>query len=278
MILKSIISETNPIIIGESNPSDKMKYVFKDYFDIILMMSSRFSKMTRRYQDYLQIIYDNSRWKLLSYFRKEAFEIMIALSSQNILSSIHGSVARGDVNTDSDIDVYVPYVISSLKIELSLTMNGINIHSRKIAQATPNHAPKAHIYLDAEERKTVTFPLFPFSTSELEFYKFGGVVGLDDIKNDVRVPGCDKRLMLIEPTEKGHIESSIKDYETEVASKIGINVSTVKERIRVLNRRAEKGRTGIILSVPLLRDEVFEEVLKRLADSNPIVRRRSMFK
>ena len=241
-------------------------------------MSSRFSKMTRRHQDYLEIIYDDSRWKLLSYFRKEASEIMVALSSHNISSSIHGSVARGDVNVDSDIDVYIPYVVSSLKIELSLTMNGIDIYSRKIAQATPNHALKAHIYLDAEERKTVTFPLFPFSTSELEFYSFGGVVGLDDIKNDIRVTGCDKRLMLIEPTEKGHVESSIEGHETEVASKIGINISTVKERIRVLNRRTEIGRTGIILSVPLLQDEVFEEVLKRLVDSNPIVRRRSMFK
>jgi predicted nucleotidyltransferase len=234
--------------------------------------------MTRRHQDSLEITYDNARWELLSHFRKEAFEIMTALTSHNICSSIHGSVARGDVNSDSDIDIYIPYVVSSLKIELSLTMNGKDIHSRKIAQATPNHALKAHIYLDAEERKTVTFPLFPFSTSELEFYRFGGVVGLDDIKINVRVPGCDKRLMLIEPTEKGHIESSIEGYETEVASKIGINISTVKERIRVLNRRAKIGRTGIILSVPLLPDEVFEEVLKRLVDSNPIVRRRSMLK
>jgi hypothetical protein len=234
--------------------------------------------MTRGYPEYLEIIYDSSRWKLLSYFREQAFEITVALSSQNVCSSIHGSVARGDVNIDSDIDVFIPYVTSSFKIELSLTLNGIDIYSRKIAQATPNHAPKAHIYLDADERRTVTFPLFPFGFSELEFYRFGGVIDLDDIKKNVRVPGCDKRLMLIEPTKNGHIESSIEGYETEVATKIGVNVSTVKERIRVLNRRAEIGRTGIMLSVPLKRDEVFEEVLKRLVDSNPIVRRRSMFK
>jgi hypothetical protein len=48
----------------------------------------------------------------------------------------------------------------------------------------------------------------------------------------------------------------------------------VEERIRVLTRREKVGRTGIVFSRDLEEDEVFEEALKQVADTNPIVRRR----
>jgi hypothetical protein len=182
------------------------------------------------------------------------------------------------VNDDSDIDVIIPYVVSSHTVELALTMNGFEVYSRRIAQATPSHTPKAHIFLDSEEKQCVTFPLVPFRNLEFEFYRFGGFLELKDLREDKRVSGCDKRLMLIEPTSRGHFESPIEGREAEVAKIVGVSVDIVNERVRVLKRRGEVGRTGIVLSVDLGDGEVFEEVLKRLAESNPIVRRRLLKK
>ena len=55
---------------------------------------------------------------------------------------------------------------------------------------------------------------------------------------------------------------------------VGVGVRIVEERIRVLTRRERVGRTGIVFSRDLEEDEVFEEALKQVSDTNPIVRRR----
>jgi hypothetical protein len=94
------------------------------------------------------------------------------------------------------------------------------------------------------------------------------------LKADVRVPGVDKRLMLIEPTPKGHIESTIIGKEEAVAHLLGISLNTVLDRVRTLTRRGEVGRTGVFLKRELTPDENLEEVLKNLADRNPAIRRR----
>lgn len=232
----------------------------------------------RSYGDGIEVIYDPSRWRLLEGFRRQGITIMDALSSRGIASAIYGSVARGDVNEDSDADVIIPYVVSSHTVELALDISGFKIHSRRIAQATPSHTPKAHIFLDSEEKQCVTFPLVSFQTLELEFYRFGGLLELKELKEEKRVPGCDKRLMLIEPTSRGHFESPIEGREAEVAEIVGVSVNIVNERVRVLKRRKRVGRTGIVLSANLGDEEVFEEVLKRLAESNPVVRRRLLKK
>ncbi|MHA1628204.1 MAG: nucleotidyltransferase domain-containing protein, partial [Candidatus Baldrarchaeia archaeon] len=88
------------------------------------------------------------------------------------------------------------------------------------------------------------------------------------------VPGVDKRLILIEPTVKGHIESSIIGRESEVAKILGVSVDIIKERINVLLRRDKIGRTGVYLKRELSPHETFGEVLKKIADRDPIVRRR----
>ena len=225
------------------------------------------------YIDGVEVVYSPTRWRLLVSLRREALEIMTSLSSRSLLPSVHGSVARGDVNPDSDIDIIIPYVVSSHTVELALTTKGFKTYSRKIAQATPSHALKAHIYLDADEKRCVTFPLVPFRTLELEFYKFGGSLDLPSLKADRRVAGCDKRLMLIQPTTRGHIEFPVKGREVEVAKIIGASLEIVRERVRVLTRRGEIGRTGIVLTANLGEGEVFEDVLRDLAASNPIVRR-----
>lgn len=226
-----------------------------------------------RFDDGIEVVYSPMRLELLRRLRRRAVDIMDSLVSRELTPFVHGSVSRGDVNSGSDIDIIIPSVVSSHTVELALSMQGFEIYSRRIAQATPSHAPKAHIYLDVEEKECVTFPLVSFRTLELEFYRFGGILDLPSLKADKRVPGCDKRLMLIKPTEQGHTEFPVKSRELEAAKIIGVSLEIVKERVRVLTRRKEIGRTGIVLSVDVGDGEVFEDVFRRLAASNPIVKR-----
>jgi len=80
--------------------------------------------------------------------------------------------------------------------------------------------------------------------------------------------------MLIEPTLKGHIESSIVGREETVAHLLGVSLNTVLDRVHALLRRNEVGRTGVFIEKELSPDETFEMALKKLADQNPAVRRR----
>ena len=89
-----------------------------------------------------------------------------------------------------------------------------------------------------------------------------------------RVPGVDKRLMLIEPTAHGHEESSILGHEENVARKLRISSDTVFNRTRVLLRRDQVGRTGLFLERELSNEETFESVLRELSDEKPEIRRR----
>jgi predicted nucleotidyltransferase len=230
--------------------------------------------MTMGNRDIKEVRYDASHWALLRRLRGTALQIMKALAARNMNSAVYGSVARGDVNDKSDVDVIVPYQVSSTTIELALKLGGFKLFTRKIAQATPSHTPKAHIYLDPLEQVCVTFPLASFRSLEQEFYRFGGFLRAADLMEETRVPGCDKKLMLIQPTQRGHTASPIIGREGEVAAIVGVGVRIVEERIRVLTRREKVGRTGIVFSRELEEDAVFEEVLKRVADANPIVRRR----
>ncbi len=90
----------------------------------------------------------------------------------------------------------------------------------------------------------------------------------------MRVCGVDKRLLLIEPTEKGHRETTIVGREEHVAKLLGISVETVLDRVHALLRRDDVGRTGVFIERELLEDETFELALKHIADQNPAVRRR----
>ena len=125
-----------------------------------------------------------------------------------------------------------------------------------------------------DEQQCVSFPLLKLRSVERGFYKFGGEASLQTLKEDVRVPGVDKRLMLIEPTSKGHVESTVIGREEAVAHLLGVSLETVFDRVRALRRRDEVGRTGVFIEKELLPNETFEEALKKLADQNPAVRRR----
>jgi hypothetical protein len=131
---------------------------------------------------------------------------------------------------------------------------------------------KAYIEIDA--KASVSFPLMRMRKVEREFYKFGGEITINYLQKSVRVAGVDKRLMLIEPTERGHTESSIIGCEEQTAKILGISTETVLDRVHALLKRDEVGRTGVFIKKELASDETFEMALKRLADENPAVRRR----
>jgi uncharacterized protein len=185
---------------------------------------------------------------------------------------VHGSIARGDVNKNSDVDVFIAEPQSSFLVETALERAHVPINARLLIQATPNYAMKA--YLELDDGTSVSFPLMPMRRVEREFYKFGGEVDLNQLKAGARVAGVDKRLMLIEPTSKGHVESSVIDREEAVAKRLGVSSETVLDRVHALLKRDEVGRTGVFVKRELASDETFEMALKRLADENPAVRRR----
>jgi predicted nucleotidyltransferase len=228
-------------------------------------------KPSRR-ADYKEVVYNAERWALLTKFRDKATWIMEALEKASIESIVHGSIARGDVNAKSDIDVFIPQQISSFTVEAALEKARIGFNKRLIIQATPTYAMKA--YIEIGEKVSVSFPLMKMRKVEREFYRFGGEATLKDLKSGVRVLGVDKRLRLIEPTEKGHKESTIVGHEEHVAKLLGISVETVLDRVHALMRRDEVGRTGVFIERELLEDETFELILKKLAEQNPAVRRR----
>lgn len=221
--------------------------------------------------DAVEVVYKPWRWNLLRELRTRAAEVMRALEGGGVQAIVHGSVARGDVTYKSDVDVVIPHPIQSFKVEVILRSRGLAPVEKVVAMATPIHAIKAHLYLD--ERTCVTFPLVELTKLEREFYRFGGEVRLEDIEKGVRVAGVDKRLMLINPTPRGHVESPIRGREEEVARVLGVSVDIVKERVRVLIKRDEVGRTGIYLKRKLAVDECFEEVLVKLRDTDPVIRK-----
>jgi predicted nucleotidyltransferase len=219
-----------------------------------------------------EVTYTGLRWQQLKELRKNAVWIMDALEAFHLRSLTHGSIARGDVKLGSDVDIFIPEIQSSFIVESALEKAKIPVNSRFIVQATPSYAMKAHIEID--ETKTVSFPLMEMRRVEREFYRFGGEVNLAQLKANVRVAGVDKRLMLIEPTEKGHIESSVVGKEEFAAKVLGVSAETVFDRVHALLRRDVVGRTGVFVKKELLQDETFELALKKLSEQNPAVRRR----
>ena len=226
-----------------------------------------------RLLDRISFGYSPSHWKLFKTLRRDALGILEGLGTWKASAIVHGSLARGDVDEKSDIDILLPADVSTQLVEAGLEAAGFEALARELAQATPVHSPKAHIYLDPEQKKAITIPLAPLRKLELEFYTFGGMVTWQDLQDQIRRPGCTKKLTLIEPTEEGHVESSILGREPEVARLLGISVDIVRERVRVLTRRDSIGRTGVFLKLPVSEGVSFEEALRAESKVNPAVRR-----
>lgn len=223
----------------------------------------------------VEVIYDEKRWKLLRELRSKTVQTMEILEKFHLRSIVHGSIARGDVSETSDIDIFLPDPPSSFIIETTLERSGVPVNRRIVVQATPLYAVKGYIEID--KQRCISFPLAKLRPVEKDFYKFGGEASLSMLRKDVRVPGVDKRLMLIEPTSEGHVESAVVGREEVVANLLGVSLNTVLDRVHALLRRDEVGRTGVFIERELSPDETFELVLKKLADQNPAVRRRLKF-
>ncbi|MDH4212517.1 MAG: nucleotidyltransferase domain-containing protein [Candidatus Thorarchaeota archaeon] len=218
--------------------------------------------------DVRTVTYDQAHWNLLDRLRSHAIKVIHRIeSSVAIQPFVHGSIARGDVSESSDIDIIIHQPMSSYKLELAL---GKFLH-RELVQATPSMVLKGHLYL--EDNVVVSFPIFKLRPREEEFYHWGGVLNLKGLEAGMRVPGVDKRLVLVEPSPTGHTEYGVIGHEHEVAKKLKVSVDIAKERVRVLTRRDNVGRTGVYLNRPLTESESFEEVAKQLQDSDPALRR-----
>jgi predicted nucleotidyltransferase len=220
----------------------------------------------------VEVIYSDKHWQLLNELRAKTFEIMKMLENSNIHSIVHGSIARGDVSANSDIDVFIAEPPSSFIIETAIEHASLSVNRRFLVQATPSYAVKGYIELDPQ--LVVSLPLLKLRPTERDFYRFSGEATLQMLRDNVRVAGVDKRLMLIESTSKGHIESTIVGKEATVAHMLHISVDTVLDRVHALLRRDEIGRTGVFIERELYPDETFEMILKQLTDQNPAVRRR----
>jgi len=220
----------------------------------------------------VEVVYSQKRWKLLEELRNKAIEMMEPLEKANLFCIVHGSIARGDVSAKSDIDVFLPEPPSSFLIESTLERAGLRVGRRILVQATPSYAAKG--YMELDRQRGVSFPLMKLRPFERDFYRFGGEATLQTLKNSQRVIGVDKRLMLIEPTGQGHVETTIVGREETVAKLLDVSVQTVLDRVHALLRRDEVGRTGVFIERELGPEETFELVLKQLADENPAVRRR----
>lgn len=225
-----------------------------------------------RRHDFREVVYDSLRWTLLEELRGKATRILNAFESFRLHAMVHGSIARGDITKNSDVDVFIAEPQSSFLVETALERADIPVKARLLIQATPNYAMKAYIEIDTGT--SVSFPLMKMRRVEREFYRFGGEINLNQLKADIRVLGVDKRLMLIEPTTVGHVESSIIDREETVAKRLSVSAETVLDRVHALLKRDEVGRTGVFVKRELAPDETFEGVMKKLADENPVVRRR----
>ncbi len=223
----------------------------------------------------MEVIYDEDRWRILREKRIKSIKILKALRDCGIdLAVVHGSVARGDVNIDSDVDVSLlrpyPYGIVKLCIENS----GFKIYSIVIVQPTPRHTPKIYLYLDHLEEQSISIPIVELEPIEIEYYRFSGMATLDDLYMDKRVCGVNKKLMFIEPMDKGHRELPVIGNEGYVAKRLGISINVVRDRVDALTRRAMEGHTGLFIDMEIPYFEEIENVIEDLCNRNMLFRRR----
>lgn len=217
-----------------------------------------------------QITYSQSHWNLLKEKRKKATAILETLREAQIKGYVYGSVARGDINEKSDIDIITFSPPTPFLLERALNRN-FSIYEKEISQATPKLAIKGHIHLD--NTTTITFPITKLSKAEREFYTYGGKLTLPEVKDyEKRVPGIDKRLLLIEPTESGHKEMSILGREKKAATTVGVSVGLVLKREKLLRRRDEKGRSGPFIRKKVRKGESFDSILRQIASQNAFLR------
>lgn len=225
--------------------------------------------------DPVWIAFDENWRELINELRSRAMETLECLVRAGLTDAgVFGSVARGDVTKKSDVDIHVPHVVSSYRIEAFL-LEQFSVLKKEIVQASPNYVPKGIWYLD--NGTTVSIPLLPPNQREFEFYTMAGFVTLDDLKKDVFVPGVDKQLTVIDPepriSPKGYWKSSILPNITSVARKLRVSPYILEERSRVLQCRDQKGRTGVFIRETVDPNMNVEQYFNILLKKKPALRR-----
>ena len=220
----------------------------------------------------MEVVYSGEHWRLLGELRREAVGMMRPLAEAHIGCLVYGSIARGDIHPKSDVDVYVPNPPMPTLVESALERAGVKPASRFIVKATPTAAAKG--YLVVEEGRSYSFPLETPRGFEAECPRFAGCLGLEGLEEELRVPGVNKGLMIIEPTERGHLETPLVGAEGKAARLLGVSLSVVRQRVRVLSRRREVGHTGVYLKRELSPEESFGQVFREMAIRDPAIRRR----
>ncbi len=227
-----------------------------------------------RGKDYVEVVYSREHWILLERLRSKARKLLECLAMQGVYGIVHGSIARGDVHPGSDIDVFVPYPVNYLLVIESLERCNEKIYRITVVQATPSYVPKVYLEIDPYGQGIVSFPLGDLSRGEREFYKWGGELVLADLRRGTRVPGVNKDLLLIIPTEEGHREIPVKGNEYLAARMTGVSLETVQERVNILSARREKGSTGLFLKEVLPGDADISSVIDEIKRRNPFFRKR----
>lgn len=220
-----------------------------------------------------EVIYDEARWRTLAAKRGRATPVLRALMGAGLEAYVFGSVARGDVRPGSDVDIVILDPAPPYLVELAIERAGLRAYSKEIVQATPSYVPKAYIYLDPDEELVVSFPLARMRPREQEFYRWGGLLDAKGVLEGRRVPGVNKELIAIIPTPRGHVEVPVAGHEGEVARLLRVSMDIVRERLSVLGRRREVGRTGTFIKEEVPPDEPIEEAVRRLAERNEFFRR-----
>ncbi|MGC9071701.1 MAG: nucleotidyltransferase domain-containing protein [Acidilobus sp.] len=220
-----------------------------------------------------EVVYDETRWRTLERKRRRALTVVPALVRSGLTAYVFGSVARGDVREESDVDVVILEPAHPYRVELAIEGSGLRAYRKEIVQATPSYVPKAYIYLDPDEELVVSFPLARTRPREQEFYRWGGLLDPGGLASGKRVPGVSKGLVAIIPTQRGHVELPVAGHEGEVARILGVSLDTVFERLRVLGRRREMGRTGTFVKLEVPPDEPLEEAILRLMEENEFFRK-----
>ncbi|MFX1357584.1 MAG: nucleotidyltransferase domain-containing protein, partial [Promethearchaeota archaeon] len=72
------------------------------------------------------VFFTKSDWNLLNQKRKASLRLLNLFENEGIKAFIFGSIARGDVHQDSDIDIIIPQLIPSYQIEYILQKNGFS--------------------------------------------------------------------------------------------------------------------------------------------------------
>ncbi len=218
--------------------------------------------------------YDQDQWNIFHSKRDLAKAIANPLNSAGFRFLIYGSIARGDVNLSSDLDIILIDRISSFQVELALEQQEFQILGKEIVQATPGDAIKGHIYLP--DTSTLTFFLSEANDVSTDFYKFGGAIDIKMLEEGIRVPGVTKSLTLILPNEEGHREINLVGNEVLAQEILDVHPKILDVRKRVLTKRDKTGRTGVFLKKQIGIEDNFEEELKKIADKNPVIRRKML--